>query len=93
MTGQTVINKCYFFMQVVRLLVSAGASLGYGDTSGQCPLVHAARYGHLTVVSYLLASDWVVTSPEEVELAEAAQQALVAAAAQGHTEVSNLILE
>lgn len=75
------------------MLVSAGASLGCGDTSGQCPLVHAARYGHLPVVSYLLASDWVVSSPEEVELAEAAQQALVAAAAQGHTEVVEYLLD
>jgi len=69
--------------------VSAGASLGYGDTSGHCPLVHAARHGHLPVVSYLLASDWVVTSPEQVELTEAAQQAIVAATAQAHTYVSH----
>lgn len=54
----------------------------------RCALVHAARNGHLDVVVYLLTCDWVVdTRSEEVELCEAAQQALVAAAAQGHNEV------
>lgn len=80
-------------LEVVRLIVSAGGSLGYGDTSGQCPLVHAARNDHLPVVSFLLACDWVVTSSEEVELAEAAQQALVAASAQGHIEVVEYLLD
>lgn len=83
----------FFFLKVVRQLVSAGANLGHGDTSGQCPLVHAARNGHLTVVGYLLACDWVVGESDEVGLAEAAQQALVAAAAQGHTEVVEYLLD
>jgi len=75
--------------EVVRQLVAAGSSLGHADTAGRCPLVHAARNGCLNVVGYLLACDWVLRNPEtEVELGEAAQQALVAAAAQGHTEVS-----
>jgi ankyrin repeat protein len=74
--------------EVVRQLVAAGSSLGHADTAGRCPLVHAARNGRLNVVGYLLACDWVLRNPEtEVELGEAAQQALVAAAAQGHTEV------
>lgn len=77
-------------MQVVRQLISAGANLGHGDTAGQCPLVHAARNGHLSVVIYLLACDWVVSKPNDVELGEAAQQALIAAAGQGHTEVCTL---
>lgn len=51
--------------------------------------MHATRNGHLDVAAYLLTCDWVVSrSSEEVELSEAAQQALVAAAAQGHNEVS-----
>lgn len=55
----------------------------------RCALVHATRNGHLDVAAYLLTCDWVVSrSSEEVELSEAAQQALVAAAAQGHNEVS-----
>lgn len=46
------------------------------------------------VASYLLGCDWVVqsSSGQEVDLAEAAQQALVAAAAQDHTEVINLMV-
>jgi hypothetical protein len=39
----------------------------------------------------LLSCDWVVDSQQrEVELSEAVQHALVAAASQGHDEVSNL---
>ncbi|XP_067012508.1 protein TANC2 isoform X2 [Anabrus simplex] len=80
--------------EVVRQLVAAGASLGHADTAGQCPLVHAARNGRLNVVGYLLACDWVLRSPEqEVELGEAAQQALVAAAAQGHVEIVEYLLD
>ena len=72
---------------MVKQLLNAGANLGHGDTAGQCPLVHAARNGHLSVVSCLLACDWVVSEPEDVELREAAQQALIAASSQGHTNV------
>ncbi|KAL0269173.1 UNVERIFIED_CONTAM: hypothetical protein PYX00_006985 [Menopon gallinae] len=79
--------------EVVRQLVTAGASLGHCDTSGQCPLVHAARNGHLTIVGFLLACDWVVTRPEDVELGEAAQQALIAAAGQGHSEIVEYLLD
>ncbi|RZF43709.1 hypothetical protein LSTR_LSTR015248 [Laodelphax striatellus] len=75
---------------IVRTLVGAGAAVGRTDTAGRCALVHAARNGHLEVAAYLLACDWVL-DPEaaigrEVSLAEAAQQTLVAAAAQGHLE-------
>ncbi|KAH1022745.1 hypothetical protein HUJ04_012093 [Dendroctonus ponderosae] len=72
---------------VVRQLVAAGASPGHADAVGYCPLVHAARNGCLNVVGYLLACDWVLKHPNDVELAEAAQQALIAAAGQGHTEI------
>lgn len=63
----------------------------------RCALVHAARNGHLEVIAYLLACDWVLTTDRklnvsstcsnEVELEKATQQALVAAASQGHIEV------
>lgn len=55
--------------------------------AGQCPLVHAARSGCLQVAGYLLSCDWVVNNCSEVSLGEAVQQALIAAAAQGHNEV------
>lgn len=78
---------------VVRQLIAAGASPGHADTAGFCPLVHAARNGCLNVVGYLLACDWIIKNPEDVELAEAAQQALVAAAGQGHTEIVEYLLD
>ncbi|KAI5748263.1 hypothetical protein M8J77_023609 [Diaphorina citri] len=82
-------------MEAVRTLVAAGASLGRTDTTGRCALVHAARGGHLQVVAYLLGCDWVLLGPrgQEVDLAEAAQQAMVAAAAQDHTEIVEYLLD
>ncbi|XP_048506587.1 protein TANC2 isoform X2 [Athalia rosae] len=83
---------------VVRRLAAAGASLGHADMAGQCPLVHAARHARLSVVGYLLACDWLVkvargTVDSEVGRAEAAQQAVVAAAAQGHEQIVEYLLD
>lgn len=83
---------------VVRRLAAAGASLGHTDMAGQCPLVHAARHARLSVVGYLLACDWVVngvqeSSDFEVGREEAAQQAVVAAAAQGHEPIVEYLLD
>ncbi|KAF5280679.1 hypothetical protein FQA39_LY05327 [Lamprigera yunnana] len=78
---------------VVRQLIAAGASPGHPDTAGQCALVHAARNGFLNVVGYLLACDWIVKNSEHVELSEAAQQALIAAAGQGHTDIVEYLLD
>ncbi|XP_046487873.1 protein TANC2 isoform X1 [Neodiprion pinetum] len=83
---------------VVRRLAAAGASLGHADMAGQCPLVHAARHARLSVVGYLLACDWVVkgaqeTADSEVGREEAAQQAVVAAAAQGHEPIVEYLLD
>lgn len=70
--------------------------------AGQCSLVHAARHGRLSVVGYLLACDWVVppddeSKPEngitEIGREEAAQQAVVAAASQGHEAVVEYLLD
>ncbi|XP_076174801.1 zinc-RING finger and ankyrin repeat domain-containing protein rolling pebbles isoform X2 [Ptiloglossa arizonensis] len=85
---------------VVRRLAAAGASLGHTDMAGQCPLVHAARHGRLSVVGYLLACDWVVPTGEnesensqDIGREEAAQQAVVAAAAQGHESIVEYLLD
>ncbi|XP_017764983.1 PREDICTED: protein TANC2 isoform X1 [Eufriesea mexicana] len=85
---------------VVRRLAAAGASLGHTDMAGQCPLVHAARHGRLSVVGYLLACDWVVPANEseaegsqDIGREEAAQQAVVAAAAQGHESIVEYLLD
>ncbi|XP_044584637.1 protein TANC2 isoform X6 [Cotesia glomerata] len=83
---------------VVRRLAAAGASLGHADMAGQCPLVHAARQGRLSVVGYLLACDWVLhQDPEDTSSdtsrEEAAQQAVVAAASQGHEAIVEYLLD
>lgn len=85
---------------VVRRLAAAGASLGHADMAGQCPLVHASRHGRLSVVGYLLACDWLVPKTQETESRvsevgreEAAQQAVVAAAAQGHESIVEYLLD
>ncbi|XP_011302998.1 protein TANC2 isoform X2 [Fopius arisanus] len=84
---------------VVRLLAGAGASLGHADIAGQCPLVHAARHGRFPVVGYLLACDWSTPTSEsqivpfETSREEAAQQAVVAAASQGHESVVEYLLD
>jgi len=81
-------------------LAAAGASLGHVDMAGQCSLVHAARHGRLSVVGYLLACDWIPTSESkaengvlEISREEAAQQAVVAAASQGHEAVVEYLLD
>ncbi|XP_049811721.1 protein TANC2 isoform X1 [Schistocerca nitens] len=81
-------------LEVVQLLTAAGAGPGRADTAGRCPLVHAARHGCHDIVSHLLSCDWVLHSRgDEVPLGEAAQQALVAAAAQGHVEIVENLLD
>lgn len=89
------------FTDVFYRLVAAGASLGHADMAGQCPLVHAARHGRLSVVGYLLACDWIVPADEskiengaaEIDREEAAQQAVVGAASQGHEDVVEYLLD
>lgn len=86
---------CY----ILDRLAAAGASLGHVDMAGQCPLVHAARHGRLSVVGYLLACDWVPSESKaengalEIGREEAAQQAVVAAASQGHEAVVEYLLD
>lgn len=62
--------------------------------------MHAARHGRLSVVGYLLACDWVVPATEseaegsqDIGREEAAQQAVVAAAAQGHESIVEYLLD
>lgn len=79
---------------VVRQLVAAGSSLGQVDTAQRCALVHAARAGRLNVVKYLIACDWNSrTETSDVSLTEAGQQSLIAAAAQGNTEIVEDLLD
>lgn len=79
---------------VVRQLVAAGSSLGTVDTANRCALVHAARAGKLHIVKYLMACDWIIRpNSTDVSLEAAAQQALVAAASQGHTSIIEDLLD
>lgn len=80
----TKAHSCLFCTQVDHL-----------DRNGQCPLVHAALRGHMEVVKFLIQCDWSQqpSPPGQQQAArlsksQAVQQALVAAATMGHTEVS-----
>lgn len=66
------------------------------DKNGQCALVHAALRGHMEVVKYLIQCDWSMgpqqQSPQTQQQStfsksHAVQQALIAAASMGYTEV------
>lgn len=66
------------------------------DKNRQCALVHAALRGHMEVVKFLIQCDWGIgqqqQSPHSQQQAaltksHAVQQALIAAASMGYTEV------
>lgn len=67
------------------------------DKNSQCALVHAALRGHMEVVKFLIQCDWGMgpqqqQSPQTQQQAtftknHAVQQALIAAASMGYTEV------
>lgn len=66
------------------------------DKNGQCALVHAALRGHMEVVKYLIQCDWSMGSQQQSPQTQqqpnftkshAVQQALIAAASMGYTEV------
>ena len=49
--------------------------------------MYATQGGHLNVMSHLLSCDWSTDPVNDLGLAEAAQQAMVAAAQGGHEQV------
>lgn len=68
------------------------------DKNRQCALVHAALRGHMEVVKFLIQCDWGIgqqhqQSPQSQQQqaaltkSHAVQQALIAAASMGYTEV------
>lgn len=59
------------------------------DKNGQCALVHAALRGHMEVVKFLIQCDWTMGGQQQgvFSKSHAVQQALVAAASMGFTEV------
>ena len=79
----------------VQLLLQHGAAVAARDGGRRCALLHAAVAGHLSVVEYLLWCDWTAppTGGDGLTMAEAAQQALVAAAGNGHLQLAEHLLD
>uniref|UniRef100_A0A8C9WWY7 Tetratricopeptide repeat, ankyrin repeat and coiled-coil containing 2 n=1 Tax=Sander lucioperca TaxID=283035 RepID=A0A8C9WWY7_SANLU len=83
------------YMDMVALLLEYGASVDHLDKNSQCALVHAALRGHMEVVKFLIQCDWGMwqqqqQSPQSQQAFtknHAVQQALIAAASMGYTEV------
>ncbi|XP_078259970.1 protein TANC1 isoform X3 [Rhinoraja longicauda] len=78
-------------LNIVSLLCKKGAKVDYTDKNGQCALVHAALRGHHEVIEYLLKADWTLSiqHQQSFKKSQALQQALIAAASMGHSEVVN----
>ncbi|KAF3699607.1 Protein TANC2 Tetratricopeptide repeat, ankyrin repeat and coiled-coil domain-containing protein 2 [Channa argus] len=84
-------------LDIVNILSQHRAKVGHVDSSGQCVLVHASQRGHLEVLHFLLKhADWSCTSccgEKGVSRSQAVQQALIAAANKGHTEMVSYLLD
>ncbi|XP_041641080.1 protein TANC1-like [Cheilinus undulatus] len=89
---------------IVSLLCKKGAKVGHADKSGQCALVHAGLKGHADIINILLGQEWgaeIPTDPAQQHhvsetvtgKAQAAQQAVTAAASVGHTQVVKSLLD
>uniref|UniRef100_A0A673ABF3 Tetratricopeptide repeat, ankyrin repeat and coiled-coil containing 2 n=1 Tax=Sphaeramia orbicularis TaxID=375764 RepID=A0A673ABF3_9TELE len=84
-------------MAIVTALCRKRAKVDHLDKNGQCALVHAALRGHMEVVKFLIQCDWGMgvqqqQSPQTQQQtaftkSHAVQQALIAAASMGYTEV------
>ncbi|XP_035997991.1 protein TANC2 isoform X3 [Fundulus heteroclitus] len=90
-------------MAIVTALCRKRAKVDHLDKNGQCALVHAALRGHMEVVKFLIQCDWNMgsqpqQSPQTQQQAaftksQAVQQALVAAASMGYTEIVSYLLD
>ncbi|XP_030630078.1 protein TANC2 [Chanos chanos] len=80
---------------IVTALCKRKAKVDHLDKNGQCALVHAALRGHLEVVRYLIQSDWgkAPSQPGAFSKSQAVQQALIAAASMGYTEIVSYLLD
>ena len=79
-------------MDLIRLLVTHGATINLIDKLETCALVYAARKGYFDVVNFLISSDWNPDSVNDLGLAEAAQQAMIAAA-KGQDQILEYLLD
>ncbi|KAM9425080.1 protein TANC2 isoform 2-T2 [Pholidichthys leucotaenia] len=89
-------------MAIVTALCRKRAKVDHLDKKDQCALVHAALRGHMEVVKYLIQCDWSMGSqhhsPQTHQQAaftksHAVQQALIAAASMGYTEIVSYLLD
>ncbi|GAA6092202.1 protein TANC2 [Tachysurus ichikawai] len=78
-------------LSIVTTLCSKYAKVDHVDRNGQCPLVHAALRGHLEVVKFLLECQR--SSEVAFGKTHAVQQALIAAASMGYSEISSYLLD
>lgn len=82
-------------LPIITALCSKKATVDHLDKNGQCPLVHAALRGHLEVVKYLVQCEWNTDGEPAGSFSKshAVQQALIAAASMGYTEIVSYLLD
>ncbi|XP_029428248.1 protein TANC2 isoform X3 [Rhinatrema bivittatum] len=82
-------------LTIVMLLCKKRAKVDHLDKNGQCALVHAALRGHLEVVKFLIQCDWTMAGQQQgvFKKSHAIQQALIAAASMGYTEIVSYLLD
>ncbi|XP_004707321.1 protein TANC2 isoform X7 [Echinops telfairi] len=82
-------------LSIVVLLCKKRAKVDHLDKNGQCALVHAALRGHLEVVKFLIQCDWTMAGQQQgvFKKSQAIQQALIAAASMGYTEIVSYLLD
>ncbi|XP_060637290.2 protein TANC2 isoform X4 [Anolis sagrei] len=83
------------YLSIVALLCKKRAKVDHLDKNGQCALVHAALRGHLEVVKFLIQCDWTMAGQQQgvFKKSQAIQQALIAAASMGYTEIVSYLLD
>ncbi|XP_030649404.1 LOW QUALITY PROTEIN: protein TANC2 [Chanos chanos] len=82
-------------LPIVTALCAKKAKVDHLDKNGQCALVHAALRGHLEVVKFLVQCDWTPDGQQQGPFSKshAVQQALIAAASMGYTEIASYLLD
>ncbi|XP_036409043.1 protein TANC2-like isoform X3 [Megalops cyprinoides] len=82
-------------LSIVTTLCHKRAKVDHLDKNGQCALVHAALRGHLEVVKFLIQCDWTMGGQQQgvFSKSHAVQQALIAAASMGYTEIVSYLLD
>ncbi|KAI2666464.1 Protein TANC2 [Labeo rohita] len=82
-------------LPIITALCSKKAKVDHLDKNGQCALVHASLRGHLEVVKYLVQCEWNIDGQQAGSFSKshAVQQALIAAASMGYTEIVSYLLD